>query len=220
LRRLAIALALAALSFVTGCGGSGGAGSHAVPQSADLSKGRDLFAKKCASCHTLAAATAQGTIGPNLDNAFGYTKKQGFDESTVYDIALRQIQIAAPPMPDDLVTGDDAVAVAAFIARCAGNKIVGSKGQDAAAAAACQSSSGPIEGSDPKTLFTAAGCSGCHTFSKAGSTGTVGPNLDQIHPTLQKAITQITNGGAIMPPFKDRLSKNQIEILAKFVSGG
>jgi mono/diheme cytochrome c family protein len=216
LRRLVVFLALTTVLVVAGCGGSA---SRDVPQSADLGKGRDLFTKKCASCHTLQAASAQGTIGPNLDNAFGYTKKQGFAESTVYDIALRQIQIAAPPMPDNLVEGDDAVAVAAFIARCAGLKIVGSKGQDAALTASCQSSNGTIAGSDPKTLFTAAGCSGCHTFSKAGSTGTVGPNLDQTHPTLQRAVTQITNGGGGMPAFKGRLTDKQIQILAKYVSG-
>lgn len=220
MRRVSLPLALLTLLLLAGCGSSGGAGSHAVPQSADLDKGRKLFTAKCASCHTLQAAGAQGTIGPNLDDAFGYTKKQGFDESTVYDISLRQIQIAAPPMPDDLVTGDDAIAVAAFIARCAGTKIAGSSGGDSAAAASCQASSGPIEGSDPKTLFTAAGCSGCHTFSKAGSTGTVGPNLDQAHPSMANAVSQITNGGAVMPAFGDRLSKEQIEALAKFVSGG
>ena len=161
MRRFAVLLALAALLASAGCGSSGGAGDHAVPQSADLGKGRELFTKKCASCHTLEAANAQGTIGPNLDNAFGYTKKQGFDESTVYDIALRQIQIAAPPMPDDLVKGQEAVAVAAFIARCAGTKVAGASGEEASLAASCQSSNGTIEGSDPKTLFDAAGCGGC-----------------------------------------------------------
>jgi mono/diheme cytochrome c family protein len=219
LRRVGVLLALAAVLVSAGCGSSGGAGDHAVPQAADLGRGRDLFSKKCASCHTLQAANAQGTIGPNLDNAFGYTKKQGFDESTVYDITLRQIQIAAPPMPDDLVKGDDAVAVAAFIARCAGTKIA-TNASDSAAAASCQSSNGTIEGSDPKTIFDAAGCGGCHTFSKTGSKGNVGPNLDQAHPSMEKAVTQITNGGGGMPAFKDRLNDKQIQILAKFVSGG
>ncbi|TMJ93963.1 MAG: hypothetical protein E6G67_10865 [Actinobacteria bacterium] len=128
---------------------------------------------------------------------------------------LRQIDEAAPPMPTDLVTGGDAVDVAAFVAKCA-------KAPDSKASvvdAGC-TQGGAITGNDPKALFTAAGCSGCHTFSKAGSTGTVGPNLDQVHPTLQKAVTQITNGGAVMPAFKGKLTSPQIQALAKFVSGG
>ena len=210
-------LALVAIVLIAaGCGG-GGASLQGIPQSADVKTGRKLFTQKCASCHTLAAASAQGTIGPNLDNAFGYTKKQGFDESTVYDITLRQIQLAAPPMPDDLVRGADAEAVAAFVANCAGTQIAGKK---AAADPACQAG-GKIQGTDPKQLFTAAGCAGCHTFSKVpGANGTVGPNLDQAHPTLARAKMQITQGGGGMPAFSGRLTDAQIEALAKFVSGG
>jgi mono/diheme cytochrome c family protein len=34
----------------------------------------------------------------------------------------------------------------------------------------------PVAG---KQVFLSQGCGSCHTFSKAGSTGTVGPNLDK-----------------------------------------
>jgi mono/diheme cytochrome c family protein len=215
--RRAAPLALVAIALLAaGCGG-GGAGTRGIPQGADLNTGRKLFSQKCGSCHTLAAASAQGTIGPNLDNAFGYSKKQGFADSTVYDITLRQIQLAAPPMPDDLVKGSDAEAVAAFVANCAGTNIVG---KQAAVNPACQTG-GKIQGNDPTQLFTAAGCAGCHTFSKvSGAHGTVGPNLDQAHPTLARAQLQITQGGGGMPPFGNRLTNAQIQALAKFVSGG
>ena len=58
-------------------------------------------------------------MGPNLDHAFGYSRRQGFDETTFYDITLQQIDLAAPPMPPDLVKGQDAVDVAAYVARVA-----------------------------------------------------------------------------------------------------
>src|SRR5579871_1401207 len=37
-----------------------------------------------------------------------------------------------------------------------------------------------------KTEFTAAGCGACHAFKAAGSSGTIGPNLDQIASYAQK----------------------------------
>jgi cytochrome c551/c552 len=42
------------------------------------------------------------------------------------------------------------------------------------------SSGGPVAGdaNAGKAVFSSAGCSGCHTLSAAGATGTVGPNLD------------------------------------------
>ncbi|TML44418.1 MAG: cytochrome c, partial [Actinobacteria bacterium] len=58
-----------------------------------------------------------------------------------------------------------------------------------------------------KTVFTgSAGCSGCHTLADAGATGTVGPNLDQLKPPYDKVVTQVTNGGAVMPAFKSTLT--------------
>jgi mono/diheme cytochrome c family protein len=54
-------------------------------------------------------------------------------------------------------------------------------------------------------------------MSAAGTTGTVGPNLDDLKPSLQAAIEQITNGGGAMPPFKDQLTDAQIKALAQYV---
>ena len=41
----------------------------------------------------------------------------------------------------------------------------------------------PAATGDPaagKAVFASAGCAACHTFTPAGSTGTVGPNLDKL----------------------------------------
>jgi len=88
--------------------------------------------------------------------------------------------------------------------------------------------SGPPETAPPpsqgdpaagKAIFTgSAGCSGCHTLADAGATGTVGPNLDQLKPPYDAVVTQVTNGGAVMPAFKDTLTPQQIQDVAAYVS--
>ncbi len=69
-----------------------------------------------------------------------------------------------------------------------------------------------------KKLFASAGCGGCHTFSAAGSTGTVGPNLDDAEVDVDAAVQQIKNGGGGMPAFGDRLSDQEIADVAAFVT--
>jgi mono/diheme cytochrome c family protein len=69
-----------------------------------------------------------------------------------------------------------------------------------------------------KAVFASAGCGGCHTFEPAGSNGSVGPNLDDANVSMDAAVTQIENGGGGMPPFKDRLSEQEIADVAAFVS--
>jgi mono/diheme cytochrome c family protein len=69
-----------------------------------------------------------------------------------------------------------------------------------------------------KQVFASAGCSGCHTLGAANSSGTVGPNLDDAKPTLDEALTVITNGRAGMPSFRDQLSEQQIRDVATFVA--
>ena len=62
------------------------------------------------------------------------------------------------------------------------------------------------------------GCSGCHTLADAGSTGTIGPNLDALKPSYDKVVSQVTNGGGVMPPFGDKLTEEQIQDVAAYVS--
>jgi mono/diheme cytochrome c family protein len=68
-------------------------------------------------------------------------------------------------------------------------------------------------------VFASAGCGGCHTFSKAGSNGSVGPNLDDASPSYDKVVEQVTEGGGAMPAFKDQLSEQEIRDVAAFVAG-
>ena len=70
-----------------------------------------------------------------------------------------------------------------------------------------------------KVLFASAGCGSCHTYSKAGSSGSIGPNLDDLGPPFDTVVRQVTNGGGPMPSFKDQLSAQEIRDVAAFVSG-
>ncbi len=65
-------------------------------------------------------------------------------------------------------------------------------------------------------------CSGCHTLKEAGTTGKVGPNLDQKKPTKARVLFMLNNGGGgglgVMPKFKGTLSDEQLQKLATYVS--
>jgi mono/diheme cytochrome c family protein len=70
-----------------------------------------------------------------------------------------------------------------------------------------------------KAVFTGtSGCTGCHTLSDAGSTGTVGPNLDDAKPPYDLVVDRVTNGRGQMPSFKTSLTAQQIQDVAAYVS--
>ncbi|HET9673839.1 MAG TPA: cytochrome c [Gaiellaceae bacterium] len=77
-------------------------------------------------------------------------------------------------------------------------------------------------GGEPEgeAIFNSAGCAACHTFAPAGSSGTVGPNLDNVNVTVAQVEQQVRNGGGGMPPFKDRLSDAEITEVSRFVANG
>jgi len=68
-----------------------------------------------------------------------------------------------------------------------------------------------------KTVFTT-NCAGCHTLADAGTSGEVGPNLDQLMPDEATVEHQVINGGGPMPAFGPILEKGEIEAVAKYVS--
>ena len=190
----AAVLALATL-LCAGCGTGG------IAKGGDADRGKQLFVAKCAGCHTLAAAGTHGTVGPNLDEAFAYDRKQGFKQVTIEQVVRDQIELASGRMPANLVRGGDADAVAAYVAQVAGNPSAGGGKQ-------------PTSGKD---IFVA-NCGSCHTLADAGTSGKVGPNLDQLKPTFARAQKQVINGGAVMPAFKGQLTPAQIKAVAKYVS--
>jgi mono/diheme cytochrome c family protein len=66
-------------------------------------------------------------------------------------------------------------------------------------------------------VFASAGCGSCHTLEAAGSSGTIGPNLDEAQPDLDLIVERVTNGAGPMPAFKDSLDEQQIQDVAAFV---
>ncbi|HWB23509.1 MAG TPA: c-type cytochrome [Gaiellaceae bacterium] len=72
----------------------------------------------------------------------------------------------------------------------------------------------PVAGA---AVYASAGCGSCHILKAAGSTGQVGPSLDDVAPDQQTVIQQVTNGGEIMPAFSPQLSSTQINNLAAYV---
>jgi mono/diheme cytochrome c family protein len=69
-----------------------------------------------------------------------------------------------------------------------------------------------------KEIFAAQGCGSCHTLADAGSSGTVGPNLDDAKPSFDHVVEMVTNGAGVMPSFKDKLSEQEINDVAAYVS--
>ena len=197
----------------------------------DPAHGKELFLAStdkgsCASCHTLADAKSQGTIGPNLDDAFSSSKAQGFSEQTMADIVRGQIAYPEPPMPANIYRGQDARDVALYVAKCAGNPSCGvtaetSKPPATTTSPTTTSGGGGTKqpaGPDGKAVFAKAGCGGCHTLKAAGSSGNVGPDLDQLKPSEPTVEHQVEVGGGAMPAFKGRLSDAEIKAVAEFVA--
>ena len=81
----------------------------------------------------------------------------------------------------------------------------------------------PAGGGDPaagKEVFLGVGgCGSCHTFADAGTSGSIGPNLDDAAPSLDLALDRITNGQGAMPSFSGQLTDQQIADVAAYVSG-
>jgi mono/diheme cytochrome c family protein len=62
------------------------------------------------------------------------------------------------------------------------------------------------------------GCGTCHTLSDAGTSGTVGPNLDDSQPSFDLVVDRVTNGQGGMPSFSSSLSEDEIQDVAAYVS--
>ncbi len=81
-----------------------------------------------------------------------------------------------------------------------------------------EKASTPAETSAGKEVFASAGCGTCHTLSDAGATGTVGPNLDSRRPSRSRVVAVVTSGSGVMPAFRSRLTPQQIDAVAVYVS--
>ena len=143
----ALGAGAALLVVASGCGDS------LKPQNADTVHGKQLFVQKCGACHVLAHANTKGIQGPDLDQAFQQSLKDGFKRDTIEGVVRRQIAFPNQNadtkqlvMPPKLVTGDDADDVAAYVA-----SVAAKPGKDTGLLAAigqAQASSKPVAAKD------------------------------------------------------------------------
>jgi mono/diheme cytochrome c family protein len=207
-----VAVAVVGSAVLAGCD---------VTEDADTERGRALFQQKCGTCHALAQAGTSATVGPDLDASFAQARADGMDNDTIEGVV--QTQIENPRfveegaqnydrvfMPANIVEGQDAEDVAAYIASVAG--VPGAKPPQLA----------------PPELF-AERCGSCHTLAAAGTAGTTGPNLDEVLAGKDAAFieeqivdpnSEITEGYSegIMPQdFGETLSPEELKGLVDYL---
>lgn len=85
-------------------------------------RGAELFLERCSGCHTLSAAGAAGSAnratriqGPNLD------ERVETEEDVLF--AIRNGGFSGVLMPQNIVVGEDARAVASFVAEYSGSEV-------------------------------------------------------------------------------------------------
>jgi len=210
--RVVFGVAAAAAVFLSGC---------QLRDSGDnLVNGKTLFSQECSRCHTLERANATGVVGPNLDAAFAQSRTDGLGESTFKGIVhqwiahpnrLPQVDPATNKetelMPANLVKGQDALDVAAYVAYAAGKG-----GEDAGrlAAAGAQKARGTAEEKNgtldiPVALaglaykYADASALSCSvtatTENKQGVDHNIaiqGPGVDQKGPVVKNGTSQLT----------------------------
>jgi mono/diheme cytochrome c family protein len=119
--RLATIASLVAASVVLGACGSQG---NQVARTSPYHRGSVLFRDHCSGCHTLSVVGAQGsatsikdrvkTSGPNFN-----IRKENV-EQVLY--AIRNGGFSGAIMPENIVLGDDAQALAEFLAHYSGSQ--------------------------------------------------------------------------------------------------
>ncbi len=92
-------------------------------------------------------------------------------------------------------------------------------GATGAAATGGTTTSGTTTGAEAngEAVFTS-NCGSCHVLGTAGTTGSVGPNLDELKPDEATVEEQVRNGGGGMPAFQGRLSDAEIKAVAAYVA--
>ncbi len=150
-----------------------------------MGMGEGVFLVQCAPCHGIAGDGIEG-------KAQGFDKRMTEDQ-VLYVIQNGQNQLGYPmgAMPPNLVQGDDAKAVAKYVA-------------------------GGMKGEAPAAWAT---CAGCHGPDGKGMGGQA-PNLTEYDDALVEHVLQNGKKGniGVMPAFKDgRLTKIQEKAVATYL---
>jgi mono/diheme cytochrome c family protein len=210
-------LVAGAVALLAGSAVFAGCGSNA-----DTERGRQLFIQNCGTCHKLAQAGTSAQVGPDLDAAFAQARADGDNaDSTIEGVVKGQIanpRAVEPGVPDygrvympaDLVTGQDAEDVAAYVGSVAG-----------------------VPGAAPPPLGTpdqvfAEKCSSCHTLTPGAPAGT-GPNLADalqgkdaayIHESIidpNKVISEGFQPGIMPQDFAQQIPEKNLNELVNYI---
>jgi mono/diheme cytochrome c family protein len=121
-------LLLACAALIGACGSQG----IQVAKTSPYHRGAVLFRDHCSGCHTLAVVGAEGsatsianrvrTNGPNFN-----IRKENVEQALY---AIRNGGFSGAIMPENIVVGNDAQAIAHFLAKYAGNQTASKKGSD------------------------------------------------------------------------------------------
>ena len=181
--------------------------AHAALVARQIATGRGLFAKTCASCHTIEGHVAHPTFVespiPNLDEVkprqeyvVERIRQGGFDMPTFE----RELQ------------GEQVEEVAAYVASVSGGRIVDTSSGEASALALGQQ------------VF-AANCTRCHGIAGAPRTEKPKPapwpgtDFNRVKPSQRMVIERVTRGiNEEMPAFGHRLTAAQIHAVAVYVT--
>ena len=176
------------------------------------------------STSAFADAGTAGKIGPNLDDAFAQAREVGMTSATFTQVVASQVRFpiedtvtGAPGMPgvDQTLPLCDDVEGDAFCVEDQEQAVSDVSVYVGAVAGTGVTAERPTDG---KSIFTT-NCSSCHTLADAGTSGTVGPNLDEAKPSKALVVDRVTNGQGAMPSFSDSLDADQIQAVADYVAG-
>ena len=109
---LGVAIPAVVIASMDAKEGNTGALANTEP-SKKLQEGKDLFQATCATCHSLKAVNARGVTGPDLDNIGQVTEKRILE-------AIKNGGTGQRKMPANLLQGENAEAVSAYVADVAG----------------------------------------------------------------------------------------------------
>ena len=225
-RVLAAGWIIAAGLAATACGSEGiNLKSGASPQ---VQQGAQLFATRCSGCHTLDVAGTQGgatrvhdrerTDGPN------FNVRPETPDSVLY--AIRNGGFSGAIMPENIVVGKQAQAVAAFVSKYAGSKRAptvsppsqpvaggGSQGGGGGGGAPTTNASSTPTASTPQGGTTSTGAGGTQQASAQGKQ-IFSQNCGACH-TLKDAKTN----GQVGPNLDD-LKPDQPTVQTQVTNGG
>lgn len=119
--RVRLPLLLLALILVVAASGCGEAGIE-VAKSSKLHKGAEIFNQRCGGCHSLDAAGTEGSASSpkSMERKDGPNFNQRKEQYPDIIYAIQNGGFSSGPMPQNIITGNEAKVVACFVSKYSG----------------------------------------------------------------------------------------------------